>query len=63
MQAIINYFKNSIQEFNAITWPTQKQAVRISMVVIVFMAVSAAILGSIDQLLALGYQALMKLPR
>lgn len=63
MQAIINYFRSSIQEFNNITWPTRKQAVRISVIVLVFMAVSAAVLGATDQLLALGYQALLGLSK
>jgi len=62
MQAIVNYFRSSIQDFNNITWPTRKQAVRISVITLTFMAVCAAILGTLDQLLALGYQALLKLP-
>jgi len=61
MQAIIQYFKDSVAEFNNITWPTKKQAVRISVIVLVFMAVSAAVLGALDQVLTVGYQALLKI--
>jgi preprotein translocase SecE subunit len=62
MQAILNYFKSSVQEFNNITWPTRKQAIRISGITLVFMSVCAVILGGLDQLLTLGYQFLLKLP-
>jgi preprotein translocase SecE subunit len=66
MQAVINffvnYFRSSVQEFNNITWPTRKQAIRISIIVLVFMVVSAIILGALDQLLAMGFQSLVKLP-
>ena len=62
MQAVINYFKDSVREFNNITWPTRKQAIRISIIVLGVMLASAAVLGALDQLLALGYQALLKLP-
>jgi preprotein translocase SecE subunit len=62
MQAVINYFRESVQEFNSITWPTRKQAVRISIIVLAFMAVSAVVLGTLDQVLTMGYEALLKLP-
>jgi len=63
MQAVINYFKEALQEFNNITWPTRNQAVRISIIVLAFMVVSAAVFGILDQLLALGFQTLVKLPK
>ena len=59
MQAVIHYFRESMAEFNNITWPTRKQAVRISVIVLAFMLASAAVLGALDQLLAMGYKALM----
>ena len=62
MQAVIQYFRSSVAEFNNITWPTRKQAVRISMIVLAFMVFSAALVGALDQVLAVGYKALLKLP-
>jgi len=59
MQVVIQYFRDSVAEFNNITWPTRKQAVRISVIVLAFMVASAAVLGTLDQLLAVGYKALM----
>lgn len=61
MSYIVRYFKNSIQEFNNITWPTRNQAIRISTIVLVFMLLSAIVFGSLDQLFTVGYQALIKL--
>lgn len=61
MQAVINYFKDSVREFNNITWPTRNQAIRISAIVLAFMAVSAVVLGALDQLLTLGFQNLLKI--
>ena len=61
MNKIKQYFKDSIQEFNSVTWPTKNQAIRISMIVFIFMIVSAIVLGFIDLLLALGYEKLLTL--
>lgn len=61
MNALKNYFKNSIREFNNVTWPTRKQAIRISVIVFVFMIISAIVLGIVDQLLSVGYKALLSL--
>jgi preprotein translocase SecE subunit len=61
MNKIKQYFKDSIQEFNSVTWPTRNKAIRISMIVFVFMIVSAVILGLVDMLLALGYEKLLNL--
>jgi len=59
--SVKQYFKESVQEFNNVTWPTRKQAVRISMIVFIFMIIGAILLGMVDQLLSLGYKALLSL--
>jgi preprotein translocase SecE subunit len=53
------YIRESIQELNNVTWPTRKQAIRITTIVFIFMIASAALLGVIDQILAMGYKALL----
>ena len=60
MKKVIDYFKNSVKEFNNVTWPTKNQAIRISAIVFVFMIISAIILGIVDYLLTIGYQTLLK---
>jgi len=61
MRTLKQYFKDSIQEFNNVTWPTRKQAIRISTIVFIFMIVSAIVLGVVDYLLSSGYKALLTL--
>jgi preprotein translocase SecE subunit len=61
MRTLKQYFKGAIQEFNSVTWPTRKQAIRISTIVFIFMIVSAIVLGIVDYLLSGGYKALLSL--
>ena len=61
MNKIKQYFQDSIKDFNNVTWPTRKQAIRISVIVFVFMIISAIILGAVDQMLASGYKMLLKI--
>lgn len=61
MNKIKQYFKESILEFNSVTWPTRKQAIRISIIVFVFMLISALILGMVDLLLSSGFEKLLTL--
>ncbi|MBN2087799.1 preprotein translocase subunit SecE [Candidatus Peregrinibacteria bacterium] len=58
---IRKYIRESIQELHNVTWPTKKQAIRITTIVFIFMIVAAAILGFVDQLLAVGYKALLNI--
>ncbi len=59
MSKIKQYFIGAIQEFNNVTWPTRRQAIRISTIVFIFMIISAIILGIVDYLLSAGYQSLL----
>ena len=61
MSKLKQYFKGAIQEFNNVTWPTRKQAIRISTIVLIFIIVSAIVLGIVDQMLSVGYKALLSL--
>lgn len=55
------YIQGSFKELHNVTWPTQKQAIRITTIVFIFMVISAIVLGFVDQLLAYGYQKLLEL--
>ena len=48
MSAIKTYIQNAIQELNHVTWPTKAQTIRISIIVISFILISAALLGAVD---------------
>lgn len=58
---IKNYIQGSFKELHNVTWPTQKQAIRITTIVLVFLVISAAVLGVVDQLLSYGYQQLLQI--
>ncbi len=50
MNPLIAYVRGSIAEFRHVQWPTQQQAVRLSVIVVVFIAVNALVFGLIDGL-------------
>lgn len=58
---IKQYIQDSIQELNNVTWPTKKQAVRITTIVFIFMIIAAAILGFVDHILSWGYKFALSL--
>ena len=48
MNAVINYFKDAYRELELVRWPTRQQAVRLSVIVLVFTLINSAIFGLID---------------
>ncbi len=48
MNRFFTYISLSIAELQKVTWPTRKQAVQLTLVVIVFSLVLAAIVGGLD---------------
>ncbi len=48
MNAIVSYIRGSVEELHHVRWPTRRQAVRLSLIVIGFMLVSAVVLGIVD---------------
>lgn len=58
---IKSYLKGSLQELSKITWPTKNQAVRLTVIVLVFCVVIATFLGLVDYLFNLFYDYLLTL--
>ncbi len=52
MTAFINYFKDSYRELELVRWPTRQQAVRLSVIVLVFTVISSVLFGAVDASLA-----------
>jgi preprotein translocase subunit SecE len=48
MKPLVEYFAASRAELAKVTWPNRRQAARLTMLVIVFSLVMAAILGALD---------------
>lgn len=57
--AVSNYLRASFEELTRVTWPTKQQAVKISIIVLIFCLVSAVLLGVIDYLFNQGYSYLV----
>lgn len=53
---IAEYLRGSIEELHQVRWPTRQQAVRLSLIVVAFVAVSAVLFGIMD----FGLSALVK---
>ncbi len=47
---MITYFRESLEELRQVRWPTQQQSVRLTAIVIGFLAVSAIFFGLVDSL-------------
>lgn len=58
---IKKYLQESFADLNNVTWPTRKQAIRLTAIVFAFMIIAAAVLGVVDQLLAWGMRELIAL--
>ena len=52
MTAILNYFREAVEELNKVRWPTRQQAVRLSLIVIVFCTIASLLFGLLDSILA-----------
>ena len=56
MKPLIEYFSASRAELAKVTWPTRRQTVRLTILVVIFSLVFAAILGLLD----LGFSTLVQ---
>ena len=50
MSAIVSYFNGSLEELKLVRWPTQQQAIRLTVITLVFIVVSSAFFGLLDAL-------------
>ena len=48
VNTIKDYFKTSLEELTKVTWPTKNQAVKLTIIVIIFCVITAGLLGVID---------------
>ncbi|MCL4437639.1 preprotein translocase subunit SecE [Patescibacteria group bacterium] len=58
-KGIINYFKESRREFSHLNWPTRKETIRLTSVVIGFSVILAAFLGFFDYVFSAILQSLI----
>ena len=48
MKPLVNYFSASRTELSKVTWPNRRQVARLTILVVVFSLIFAAILGVLD---------------
>lgn len=56
-----NYFQESYQELKKVSWPTQKRAIRLTILVLGFVLVTAIFIGILDYVFGFGYRQLIDL--
>lgn len=61
MNAIKNYIRGSFEELTKVTWPTKNQAVKLTIIVLIFCLITAGLLGVLDFLFNEGYAYLLKI--
>lgn len=59
INAIKNYFKSSFEELTKVTWPTKNQAVRLTIIVLIFCIVVALFLSTVDYLFSMAYNYIL----
>jgi preprotein translocase subunit SecE len=60
MKKIWQFFRDSWAELSKVAWPTRKQAVEMTIAVLVIVLLVAAYLGGLDFLLSKGITLLLK---
>lgn len=59
MKNLLNYFKETLVEMKNVTWPTKKQSINFTVIVIVISVVLAYYLGLFDFLFSIGLRAII----
>lgn len=59
MKLLLNYINESLEELRHVRWPTRQQAIRLSVIVLAFTAVSAIAFGFLDFLLSIALKFLL----
>ena len=61
MKVISNYIRGSFEELTKVVWPTKNQAVRLTIIVMVFCILAALFLAMVDYGFSYLYNYLLKL--
>ena len=51
-KGLVGYLKASVEELGKVTWPTKNQAVRLTIIVLIFCLIVTAILMGVDFVLS-----------
>lgn len=59
MKKFLNYLKEARAELAKVNWPTRQQAMRLTVVVVIFTVAVSMFIGSLDYVFSLGLQKLI----
>ena len=48
LKGITSYVRGSFEELTKVVWPTKNQAVKLTIIVLIFCLISALVLGALD---------------
>jgi preprotein translocase subunit SecE len=60
MNAIVTYIRESLEELRKVRWPTRRQAVRLSVITVVFVIASSLFFGLVDMLFSQAMTAFLR---
>lgn len=58
---VTEYVKRSLEELSQVVWPTKNQAVKLTIIVLIFCLVASVALAGVDYVLNLGHEFLLGL--
>ncbi len=61
MKVLTNYIRSSFEELTKVVWPTKNQAVKLTIIVLIFCLLVAIFLAAVDYGFGYGYDYLLKL--
>lgn len=59
MKRLVNYFSEARVEFGKVTWPTRRQAIRLTILVVAFSIIFSIAIGALDWLFTQALQRLI----
>lgn len=59
LKELANYFKEAKGELQKVSWPSRRQAIRLTIAVIIFSAIVGAFIGAVDYVFRLGLERLI----
>lgn len=58
---LLNYFQESYQELQKVTWPTRNRAIRLTFLVLGFCLAAAVVIGVMDYTFSAGHEVLLNM--
>lgn len=60
MSGLIDFIRGTIEELKRVTWPTKREAINSTIVVLIAVVFCSVLIWVVDTLLALGFRLIMQ---